>query len=114
MRCYYCFKPLSLLAGSDGDDRAEGAQKDHLTPVSRGGSDTIDNIVPACFLCNRKKGDMTEPEFRKALSTALNSVCKGVAAVESILPLEQRDEPPLAVLRRESEATSWAWKNRAD
>ena len=30
---------------------------DHIIPVSRGGTDDIDNLKTACFKCNRGKGD---------------------------------------------------------
>lgn len=42
-RCFYCGKQAKLT-------------KDHVLPVSKGGEDTIDNIVPACLSCNRRKG----------------------------------------------------------
>ena len=29
---------------------------DHKIPVSRGGTDDIDNLTTACFKCNRGKG----------------------------------------------------------
>lgn len=37
--------------------------RDHYIPLSRGGSNSIDNIVPACRHCNSSKHDMTGPEF---------------------------------------------------
>lgn len=45
-------------------------QKDHRTPVSRGGSDAIDNIAPCCVRCNSMKHDLTEAEFRTFLAEA--------------------------------------------
>lgn len=55
MMCWYCRVPLTLAE----------AEKDHLTPLSRGGEDEIRNIVPACGPCNRLKGELTEEEFRE-------------------------------------------------
>lgn len=43
-RCVLCGKRKSLT-------------KDHIRPVSRGGSDAIKNIQPACRPCNIKKGN---------------------------------------------------------
>lgn len=36
---------------------------DHKIPLSRGGSDSIDNILPACFTCYAQKHDKTTAEF---------------------------------------------------
>jgi 5-methylcytosine-specific restriction endonuclease McrA len=54
-RCAYCggLGPLEV---------------DHRTPLSRGGTNSIDNVLPACGSCNRKKGQLTEPEFRARLA----------------------------------------------
>lgn len=41
--------------------------KDHLQPLSRGGSDDITNVVPACRSCNSRKGSKTADEFRQYL-----------------------------------------------
>jgi hypothetical protein len=41
--CVYCGKPADSV--------------DHIMPRSRGGSDTIDNLAPACMDCNRRKKD---------------------------------------------------------
>ena len=42
-RCAYCNKVSEHLT------------KDHILPISKGGADTIGNIVPACADCNRRK-----------------------------------------------------------
>lgn len=41
---------------------------DHRTPLSRGGPNVIENILPACRDCNLRKGRMTEEEFRARLA----------------------------------------------
>jgi len=47
-RCAYC--GCSLL------DLFNPATRDHLIPISKGGNNTKENIVPACRSCNSKKG----------------------------------------------------------
>ncbi|QZT61298.1 HNH endonuclease [Mycolicibacterium austroafricanum] len=43
--------------------------KDHMVPLSRGGSDSIDNIVGACVECNTRKHMMTAEEFLPTTAT---------------------------------------------
>ena len=57
--CHLCLEPIDLQAprqqGSDsGWER--GLHLDHIVPVSKGGSDTLDNVRPAHVLCNLQKG----------------------------------------------------------
>jgi 5-methylcytosine-specific restriction endonuclease McrA len=40
------------------------AQRDHVIPKSRGGSNLDENIVLACWHCNTKKGIRNADEFR--------------------------------------------------
>ncbi|MGH2493053.1 MAG: HNH endonuclease signature motif containing protein [Candidatus Limnocylindria bacterium] len=42
-------------------------EPDHRVPLYRGGTNFIDNILPACRSCNGKKHTMTEEEFRARL-----------------------------------------------
>lgn len=51
--CFYCGELLNKKTVS----------RDHKIPLSRGGSDSIENIVPACMQCNRVKNSKTVDEF---------------------------------------------------
>jgi 5-methylcytosine-specific restriction endonuclease McrA len=62
---------LALLAHHGGACAYCGSKLmmeiDHRTPLGRGGSNLIENILPACRRCNRRKHLMTEEEFRAFL-----------------------------------------------
>jgi|SRR6185503_10327642 len=45
----------------------ERIEADHRIPLYRGGSNEINNILPACRRCNRRKHRKTEEEFRALL-----------------------------------------------
>lgn len=45
-------------------DAASALTRDHIIPLTRGGSDFIGNILPACFSCNASKGNKTITEWR--------------------------------------------------
>lgn len=51
--CFYCQRELTI----------EDLTKDHFLPLSRGGGDELENVVPACLPCNTTKNAMTGPEF---------------------------------------------------
>jgi len=40
---------------------------DHLTPISKGGDESLDNLVPACKGCNSSKKNRTLKEYRQWL-----------------------------------------------
>jgi len=64
--CKYCCKKINFK--NYGNPDAVGAWEiDHWTPVSRGGSDDIENLVPTCIYCNRRKQKMTGIEFLRWL-----------------------------------------------
>ena len=50
-RCAYCHEAFSTL------------HQEHMKALSRGGSHTRDNIVPACASCNSRKGTKLLVEF---------------------------------------------------
>jgi 5-methylcytosine-specific restriction endonuclease McrA len=49
--------------------------RDHNIPLSRGGSNYIWNIVPACGRCNSRKGAMTGEEFIERLKLEAADAC---------------------------------------
>jgi 5-methylcytosine-specific restriction endonuclease McrA len=54
-KCQYCNRsdiPLTI---------------DHVTPKSKGGDDTWENLVAACIHCNNKKGDRTPEDAKMTL-----------------------------------------------
>jgi 5-methylcytosine-specific restriction endonuclease McrA len=51
--CAYCYKPFPV----------DELTIDHMQPLSRGGTNTIDNLVPACISCNSRKLDKTPLEM---------------------------------------------------
>ena len=58
-RCQYC-----------GQKRAPGELTlDHITPRSREGRSTPENLVTACVACNTRKGSRTPEEARMPLLT---------------------------------------------
>jgi 5-methylcytosine-specific restriction endonuclease McrA len=42
---------------------------DHSIPVSRGGSDHMNNLFASCISCNREKSDLTGTQFQRSLET---------------------------------------------
>lgn len=56
--CAYCLKPLTAV------------EIEHMNPLARGGSNNIDNLVPACPPCNRKKHDKNLLEFAREATSA--------------------------------------------
>jgi len=50
-RCAYC------------GTKPERLSQDHIVPLSRGGSHTADNVVPACMPCNQKKNTKSLEQF---------------------------------------------------
>jgi hypothetical protein len=51
----YCQAPVSIQTG----------QVDHIEPLSRGGSDSLENLATSCAECNRDKGAKTPAEWNR-------------------------------------------------
>lgn len=57
-KCFYCGKGLTN----------DTVTRDHYIPLVKGGSDTIENIVPCCKNCNSRKRNKMPNDFIKELS----------------------------------------------
>jgi 5-methylcytosine-specific restriction endonuclease McrA len=53
-RCGYCGR---------SEDEVGKLSIDHMTPLSRGGSNSLCNKIPACRHCNDSKGNKTAEEY---------------------------------------------------
>lgn len=53
-QCYYCTRPFRTK---------RNRTLDHLVPASRGGLNTLGNLVLSCAKCNNTKGDRTAAEY---------------------------------------------------
>ena len=57
-RCPRCKRLWSEIPCPRG--RKSVVTRDHMTAISKGGSNAIENIQPLCYSCNSKKGDRLE------------------------------------------------------
>jgi 5-methylcytosine-specific restriction endonuclease McrA len=53
---------------------------DHIIPLFRGGSNCKDNVVPACFECNRQKG------YKFVFEWLRQSKCRAKRRLDNISP----------------------------
>lgn len=74
--CGICYQPVA---------RSE-MQMDHITPRAKGGADAFDNLRPAHFLCNVRRGDGREriawAHFLVRLPAGLHAYLKQSAATK--------------------------------
>ena len=55
--CAYCGRKIEF----------KNMVADHVVPRSRGGKNTIDNLLPACFFCDQYKKNKTLEKFRASI-----------------------------------------------
>lgn len=66
--CHYCGGETFVLPVGvpfDTDQLKAERTLDHRVPVSRGGTDTLDNLVIACRTCNNRKGTRSYDVFKR-------------------------------------------------
>jgi 5-methylcytosine-specific restriction endonuclease McrA len=83
--CWYC-----------GDIKGSHV-REHVTPISRGGTDQIGNLVTACRSCNNLKGPRTLEEFRQLISQRTGAaavIFYGETALGADLAPDLAPDPP--------------------
>lgn len=55
--CAYCGKSIGYY----------DMQVDHVIPLRKGGTNDLDNLLPACRSCNHYKSTLTMEQFRESL-----------------------------------------------
>jgi 5-methylcytosine-specific restriction endonuclease McrA len=53
-KCYFCRDTITI----------DSIEVDHLTPISKGGTNEYANLAACCARCNKAKGNRTELEFK--------------------------------------------------
>jgi 5-methylcytosine-specific restriction endonuclease McrA len=81
-RCQYC----------GGRKSAGELTLDHITPRSRAGRATPENLVTACVRCNTRKGNRTPEEARMPLLTPQRALAAGLEHVLLCHYAESRPE----------------------
>lgn len=64
--CFWCDHFFGLLVYRDGNPVALKIVWDHVVPVSKGGSNTDDNFVASCQICNGLKSSKVFPSIEAA------------------------------------------------
>ena len=89
--CQYCGVKVSMTTGT----------RDHVIPRSRGGPDTLTNVVTACRACNVSKDDRTPDEVGMKLNSRPRSLSED-EKIQCLLKLVRAKERNawMACLRR--------------
>lgn len=64
--CAYCGKEIAY----------KDMQVDHIHAQHKGGTDDINNLLPACRACNFRKGTYSVEQFRREIKDQCDSLCK--------------------------------------
>jgi 5-methylcytosine-specific restriction endonuclease McrA len=65
------FKNKCVLCGGINQKWIE---KDHIIPISLGGSDSINNIQPLCQLCNQSKSNKFAKDYREIRANIIGEI----------------------------------------
>lgn len=72
--CYYCEREYGSVPKINGKPLIRS--KDHIIPISKGGSNRADNILYCCVACNKMKGDLLLEELAEKISGFISKTKK--------------------------------------
>lgn len=64
--CFHCDKKLAWKNYGNLKGKA-GWEVDHSIPISKGGTNHLNNLIPSCIPCNRDKGTKKTSQYRKRI-----------------------------------------------
>ena len=64
--CAYCGKEIAY----------KDMQVDHIHAQYKGGTDDINNLLPACRACNFRKGTHSVEQFKREIKDQCDGLCK--------------------------------------
>jgi len=70
--CYHCGKKLAWQNYGNSNGKG-GWEVDHSIPVSKGGTDHLNNLFPSCVPCNRSKTTLTSRQYKRTMETSSNN-----------------------------------------
>lgn len=94
--CYYCKKKLSL--SNYGKNGNHGSWHiDHSKPKSKGGTDYLRNLVPACIECNMDKSTRHGSYYKSKFEYATfgGQLADALGLPEGFLGASRRKKPKL-------------------
>lgn len=65
-KCAYCGNDITI----------EDMKVDHILPQSKGGTDDMDNLMPACEICNHYKDSHNLIKFKYLLNNIIKKIKK--------------------------------------
>ena len=66
--CHHCDIKLAWKNYGNINGKA-GWEIDHSIPISKGGTNHLNNLIPSCIPCNRDKGSRTTKQYRKSIES---------------------------------------------
>ena len=73
-KCRWCRTTMSWSGNNRGNCRPTYVTLDHIVPRSAGGTDSVKNLVAACYQCNSKRASAPVAQWIERLTSDQNVV----------------------------------------